>query len=103
MGFYFKLQLIFNNLFFFINAGAYHPKGASKSYSTFLDKFAVFIGDGKYVHGDMKTMISKEHFNDITLAKFFHHVGKTINYKPHFKKSGLYAIYLRDTPHHQFV
>ena len=41
-----------------LNTGAY-PKGASKSYCTFLHKFAVFIGDGKYVHGDMKTMISK--------------------------------------------
>ena len=50
----------------------------------------------------MKTMISKEHFNDITLAKFFHHVGEKINYKSHFKKSGLAAI-LHDTPHHQFV
>jgi len=29
-----------------LNAGAYHPEGASKSYSTFLHKFAVFIGDG---------------------------------------------------------
>ena len=35
-----------------LNAGAYYPKGASKSYSTFLHKFAVFICDGKYVHGD---------------------------------------------------
>jgi len=52
---------------------------------------------------NMKTMISKEHFNDLTLAKLFHNVGKTINYKPHFKKSGLAAIYLHDTPHHQFV
>ena len=25
----------------------------------------------------MKTKISKEHFNDITFAKFFHHLGKT--------------------------
>ena len=49
-----------------------------------LNKFSVFIGDGKYVHGDMKTMISNEHFNDITLAKFFHYLGKTSNYKPHF-------------------
>jgi len=71
-----------------LNAGAYYPEGTSKSYST------LFIGDGKYVHGDMKTMISKEHFNDITLAKFFHHLGKTNNYKPHFKKSGLAAINL---------
>jgi hypothetical protein len=86
-----------------LNAGAYHPEGTSKSYSTFLNKFAVFSGEGKYAHGDMKTMIFKEHFNDIALAKFFHHSGKTINYKPHFKKSGLAAIYLYDTPHHQFV
>ena len=86
-----------------LNAGAYHPEGASKIYYTFLNKFAVFIGDGEYVHGDMKTMISMEHFNDITLAKFFHHLGKTNNYKPHFKKSGLAAIYLYDTTHHQFV
>ena len=69
-----------------LNAGAYHLEGASKIYSTFLNKFAVFIGDGEYVHGDMKTMISMEHFYDITLAKFFDHFGKTNNYKPHFKK-----------------
>ena len=56
-----------------LNAGAYHPEGTSKSYSTFLNKFAVFIGDGKHVHGDMKTMISKEHFNDITLAIYMIH------------------------------
>ena len=40
-----------------LNAGGtYYPEGTSKSYSTFLNKFAVFIGDGKYVHDDMKTM-----------------------------------------------
>ena len=50
-----------------LNAGAYHPEEASKSYSTFLNKFAVFTME----NCDMKTMISKEHFNDITLAKFF--------------------------------
>ncbi len=48
----------------------------------------------------MKTMISKEHFNDITLAKFFHHIGKTSNYKPQFKKSGLAAINLGVQYHH---
>ena len=48
----------------------------------------------------MKTMISKEHFNDITLAKFFHHLGKASNYKPHFKKSGLAAIILGVQHHH---
>jgi len=47
-----------------LNAGTYYPDGTSKWYSTFLNKF----GDGRYVHGDMKTMISKEHFNDITLG-----------------------------------
>ena len=57
------------------NAGTYYPEGTSKTYSTFLNKFAFFIGDGRYIHGDMKTMISKEHFNDMTLAKFFHHLG----------------------------
>jgi hypothetical protein len=70
-----------------LNAGTYYPEGTSKSYSTFLNKFSVFSGD-------MKTMISKEHFNDITLTKFFHHLGKTSNYKPHFKKSGIAAINL---------
>ena len=39
-----------------LNAGTYYPEGISKSYSAFLNKFAVFIGDGKYVHDDMKTM-----------------------------------------------
>ena len=48
----------------------------------------------------MKTMISKDHFNDITLAKFFHHLGKTNDYKPHFKKSGLAAINLGVIHHH---
>ena len=39
-----------------LNAGTYYPEGTSESYSTFLNKFAVFIGDGKYVHDHMKTM-----------------------------------------------
>ena len=39
----------------------------------------------------MKTMISKEHCNDITLAN---------NYKPQFKKSGLAAINLGVQYHH---
>ena len=39
-----------------LNAGTYYPDGTSKSYCTFLNKFAVFIGDGKYNHDNMKTM-----------------------------------------------
>jgi hypothetical protein len=40
-----------------LNAGAYHPEGTSKSYSAFFNKFAVFVGNGKYVHGDMKILL----------------------------------------------
>jgi hypothetical protein len=74
-----------------LNAGTYYPEVTSK----LINKF-----DGKYVHDDMNTMISKEHLNDITLAKFFHHLGKTSNYKPQFKKSGLAAINLGVQYHH---
>jgi hypothetical protein len=40
-----------------LNAGAYHPEGTSKSYFTFFNKFAAFVGNGKYVHGDMKILL----------------------------------------------
>ena len=61
-----------------LNAGAYHSEGTAKSYSSFLNKFAVFVGDGK----------------------FFHYLGQSNNYKPHFKKSGLAAINLGVQHHH---
>jgi len=68
-----------------LNAGAYHPEGISKRYSTFFNKFAVFVGDGKYIHGDMKTMILKHHFN-IIVAKLVHHLDLSSNYM-HTSKS----------------
>jgi len=33
--------------------GTLNAEGTSKSYSIFFYKFAVFVGDGKYIHGDM--------------------------------------------------
>jgi hypothetical protein len=75
-----------------LNAGAYHPDGTSSSYSTYLKKFAAFVDCEPYVIGDMTTIPIKEHFNDVTLAKFFLVLGRSNDFKPHFKKSGLAAI-----------
>jgi len=49
-----------------LNAGAYHPEGTSKSYFTFFNKFAAFVGNGKYVHGDITLHNISEILSSIT-------------------------------------
>jgi hypothetical protein len=42
-----------------LNAGAYHPDSTSKSYTTYLNKFAVFIGVYQFFkNGELKTFLT---------------------------------------------
>jgi len=38
------------------NAGVYHPDGTYSNYSTYLKKFATFVGCKHYIIGDMTTI-----------------------------------------------
>ena len=83
-----------------LNTGAYHPEETAMNYSTYLNKFAVFVGAERYNHKDMNTIVPKQYFNDDSLAKFFYDLGKTNDYMPHFKKAALAAINVGIQHHH---